>query len=181
MERSIIKQKAKSEFNSKSHGKYIKLAALMYVVDLFISITTHEKNPIIKFLITRFNINFLDYSRDYHLIGLLLIYIFAAPLLVGIQRAFYEKSVKGKDYNPFSVFSDKSYFTILKVSFAVITFAGIGLTLLYIPGIYIIARYSFIPYVWSDNPKLKTNEIMDKAWKMTKGHVLDIIIFRLSS
>ncbi len=102
------------------------------------------------------------------------------PLTFGVQRAFYEKSLKGKKYSTPSFFYDGSYDSVLSLSVAVCTRVVLGSFCLIIPGIYFAIKYAFVPYVWADHPDWSTCEIMKKSARLTECRKMDVFVFNLS-
>ncbi len=52
---------------------------------------------------------------------------------------------------------------------------GLGFVLLIIPGIYLLARYSMVPYILLDNPTISVTEAMSQSSILTKGKILRLI------
>ena len=90
--------------------------------------------------------------------------------------------VRGKQYDWKEVlkYAYKMFVPALILDLLVGLNVTLGAILLIVPGIMAAIGLMFANYVFVDNEKLRTTEILKKAWNITNGHKMDLFIFSLS-
>ncbi len=79
----------------------------------------------------------------------------------------------------FSAFSTK-YWNVVLAGFLVTIISIVGFIMLIIPGIIVVVRLVFVPYLVMDR-QMKALEAIDESWKMTKGYFWTIFFTGLLS
>lgn len=71
------------------------------------------------------------------------------------------------------------YIPYFVLSIIVALLVSVGLALLIIPGIYFAIKFYLMPYVYFDESERGIFEVLERLWKISKGHFLGILGFFL--
>ena len=157
----LIRKDAKSSLKNK-YFKFFLLSLISFFMSIEIVMVFEEP----------FNImNILRLSYIMVLIG-----IFIKPFYITALKRIYLTGDIGSFH-----FIKKSCYVKITAAFLIrriIIF--IGLLLFLIPGIYIIIKYIFLPYLIADNPELELKEMFVMANALTKGKKLLVLRFIIS-
>ncbi len=87
----------------------------------------------------------------------------------GAQYLFL-KAARNQEFQTKEIFSGfKKYLNVILAYILVMVLVGLGLILFIIPGIIVICRLVFVPYIIMDTD-LGPVKAVERSWAMTKGH-----------
>lgn len=102
------------------------------------------------------------------------------PLRAGAYRYFRRNSFNQAALGDLLYFFQNDYLRTVKTIFMKNLFVFLWSLLLLIPGIMKEYSYSFVPYLLSDYPELKPEELLEMSAQMTYGLRMDMFILDLS-
>ncbi len=108
--------------------------------------------------------------------------LFILPLLQVAYIVYVRGIVKGETKNLWSLIKENFPFTLTLFLVNLLTslFIVLGAVLLIVPGIIVALGLSYVYFVLSDEPKLKTMDAIEKAWNLMKGHKTEYLVLNLS-
>jgi hypothetical protein len=116
--------------------------------------------------------------------GLLLLYVFLFIPVFGIIMTFLNygytlatmKATRNEKPSVVDLFRPyKKFFTVLFSAILMSIIIGLGFLFLIIPGIYLLIRLLFVPYLVVDC-NAGVTEAIEGSWKITRGHFWDIFL-----
>lgn len=137
------------------------IAAVMLVVTMLISLIQLRLEPW----------QYLLFSFPLSIISLVLSYGY---ILATIKAARGEKPSVRDLYRPF-----RQVITIVFASILLGLIIGVGLLMLIVPGIILLVRLSFVPYLVVDQ-KAGVVEAIQGSWNITRGHFGSIFLLGLT-
>lgn len=119
------------------------------------------------------------------LFGLAYAFLFMPIIKYGEKKLFL-KAMRDEDVDLKVLFEGfkTQYLNIVLANLIVFALAAIGFVMLIIPGIIVVCRLAFVPYLVMDK-EMEAMKAIEKSWQMTRGHgwtifwmgVLSIFIF----
>jgi hypothetical protein len=113
--------------------------------------------------------------------GLIWGFLFVPVIKFG-EKYLFLKAMREEEFeirDLFDGFTDM-YVNIILSNLIVFALVGLGFVMLIIPGIILLCRLAFVPYIVMDQ-KLEPMQAIEKSWQMTRGHGWEIFFMGILS
>lgn len=116
----------------------------------------------------------LEPVSSVHVIGFLYALLVLPVIQYGMHFLFL-KSARNETFEVMQIFDGfKMYMNVVLANILMMALVGLGLLVFVVPGIYILCRLAFVPYVVMDL-KLGPVEAIKKSWELTRGQVITVL------
>lgn len=120
----------------------------------------------------------LEPANSLYLIGVLYSLLILPVIQYGVHFTFL-KSARNQGVEISEVFSGfGQYLNIILANLLMMLLVGLGLLVFILPGIYILCRLAFVPYIVMDQ-RLGPVAAVQKSWQLTRDHFGTILVFGL--
>ena len=111
----------------------------------------------------------------------LIVEIAALPMTAGLIL-YYLNFTRGKEFDIHDLFAyyDKRILNLVLLEIVIGLFTFLWSLLFIIPGIIAALSYSMSMYIFVDETKTDTMEIINESKRLTKGYKWDLVVFHLS-
>ena len=110
----------------------------------------------------------------YHGIGILYWFLILPVIQYGAHYVNL-KAARNEAFEVKEMFSGfNKYLNVVLANLLLMVLVGFGLLVFILPGIYVLCRLAFVPYLVMDR-NLGPVAAVESSWKMTKGHVFTVL------
>jgi len=108
--------------------------------------------------------------------------LLVVPVVTYGEKFLFLKAMREEEIDLKELFSGftTNFVNIILANLIVVALVGLGIVLLFIPGIIVACRLAFVPYIVMDQ-KLDPIKAVERSWKMTGGHGWKIFFMAIIS
>lgn len=183
MDRKEIKARAKAVFKANTGiciASFLALMAIVFVCTFGVQLLTGLITAAVR--VTKIRGLIVTVTTITGLISGIIGFIVNLIFSLGLMSV-YRKLMDGEAVSFSTLLSPitEGWFKLgFYAMFKMTMLCFLGVLLCYVPGVYLMLRWLFVPYICTENPDMTSKEILQLSAEMTKGIKLNLIVFYLS-